>query len=314
MFATYPRRRVATSLGAVALVALMTMALTGCQTTPSASTTSGGHRIVAVASIDAWGSILAQLGGDRVQTTSIITNPDTDPHDYEPTPANGRTIAEASLVVENGAGYDSWMAKSVQANGNGATRVVDVATLVGTPAGGNPHQWYSPAYVERVANAITTQLTALDPSAADYFEQRRHTFETTGLGTYHRLIAEVEKTYAGTPVGASESIFAPLSSALGLTLRTPATFLKAISEGTDPSAADKVTIDRQISTKAIRVYVLNSQNQTPDVAAQVKAARARGIPVTTVTETLSPAGATFQSWQVAQLRALAAALRKATAR
>ena len=136
----------------------------------------------------------------------------------------------------------------------------------------------------------------------------------TGLGPYHRLIAQIRAKYAGTPVGASESVFAPLAQALGLRLSTPASFLRAISEGSDPAAADKVTIDHQIATKSIKVYVLNSQNATPDVAAQVAAARKRGIAVTAVTETLAPAGASFQDWQVAQLRALAAALSRATGR
>jgi zinc/manganese transport system substrate-binding protein len=113
-------------------------------------------------------------------------------------------------------------------------------------------------------------------------------------------------------VGASESIFAPLAQALGLRLLTPPSFLEAISEGTEPTAADKQTIDRQIASHAIKVYVYNSQNATPDVQAQVDAARTAGIPVTTITETLSPASVTFQAWQVSELAALQAALAKAT--
>ena len=116
----------------------------------------------------------------------------------------------------------------------------------------------------------------------------------------------------GTPVGASESIFAMLSPALGLNLVTPAPFLTAISEGTEPTAADKATIDRQIKNKQIKVYVYNSQNATPDVQAQVDAAKAAGIPVTTITETMTPAGTSFQDWQVAQLNGLKQALAQAT--
>jgi zinc/manganese transport system substrate-binding protein len=157
-------------------------------------------------------------------------------------------------------------------------------------------------------------LKHIDPADAAYFDARRQAFESTGLARYHQLISEIKTKYAGTPVGASESIFAPLSDALGLDLVTPPSFLKAISEGTDPSAADKATIDTQINNKTIKAYVFNSQNATPDVATQVKAARARGIPVVAVTETLSPAGATFEQWQVAQLEALAAALHQATGR
>ncbi|HLX21207.1 MAG TPA: zinc ABC transporter substrate-binding protein, partial [Gaiellaceae bacterium] len=120
------------------------------------------------------------------------------------------------------------------------------------------------------------------------------------------------RKYHGVRVGASESIFAPLAQALGLDLITPYSFLKAISEGTEPTAADKTTIDRQIAKKQIAVWVYNSQNSTPDVARFTSAARKQGIPVTTITETLSPASATFEQWQSAQLRALEAALHEAT--
>ena len=284
---------------------------TGAAAAGSGSGSGGGKVITAAASINAWGSILAQLGGTHVTTTSIITSPDTDPHDYEPTPADGRIIASAALFVQNGIGYDSWAAKALAANPEPARTVITVGDLVGVPDGGNPHHWYSPANVEKVADAITADLKKADPADVAYFDAQRHTFESTGLAEYHRLITDIKSKYSGTPVGASESIFAPLAQALGLDLVTPASFLKAISEGTEPSAADKAAIDAQIAGKKIRVYVFNSQNSTPDVSAQVAAAKRQGIPVAAVTETLSPAGATFQDWQSAQLKTLQAALAQA---
>jgi zinc/manganese transport system substrate-binding protein len=192
--------------------------------------------------------------------------------------------------------------------------VLDVGKLVGVPAGGNPHRWYDPGDVAAVADRITANLKKLDPVDAAYFDGRRATFDHSGLAAYHQMIDEIRTKYAGIPVGASESIFSPLAQALGLDLATPATFLKAISEGTDPSPRDKATIDAQISGKKIKVYVFNSQNSTPDVAAQVAACKQQGIPVVAVTETLTPASATFQAWQTNQLRSLAAALKRATGR
>jgi zinc/manganese transport system substrate-binding protein len=279
---------------------------------PSSAQSPAGAVLQVAASINAWGSILSQLGGSHVHETSIITNPDTDPHDYEPTPADGRTVAGAALFVENGIGYDPWAAQSVAANPDPKRVVLDVGQLVGIAEGGNPHQWYSPANVDKVADAITAALKQLDPTDAGYFDQRHQEFETTGLAQYHQLISDIRTKYSGTPVGASESIFAPLADALGLDLVTPPSFLKDISEGTDPSAADKTTIDAQITGKQLKAYVFNSQNSTPDVSAQVDAAKKAGIPVSTVTETLSPAGATFQDWQSAQLRQLEDALHQGT--
>jgi zinc/manganese transport system substrate-binding protein len=278
----------------------------------STSTPGAPAKLAVVATINAWGSIAAQLGGDRVQETSIITNPDTDPHDYEPSANDARTVAGSKVVIENGIGYDGWADKLVAANPNGDRGVVKVGDVVGVPEGGNPHQWYSPDAVAKVVDAITAAYKKADPADAAYFDQQHQQFRTQGLANYHSKIAEIKSKYAGTPVGASESIFSPLSDALGLNLITPPDVLKAISEGTDPSPADKATVDQQISAKLIKVYVYNSQNSTPDVQSQVDAARKQGIPVATVTETLTPANASFQDWQTAQLAALADALHTAT--
>jgi zinc/manganese transport system substrate-binding protein len=134
------------------------------------------------------------------------------------------------------------------------------------------------------------------------------------LRSYHRLIEEIRTSYAGTPIGASESIVTPLAAGLGLRVTTPAGFLRAVSEGIDPSASDKAASEGQLSHRAVRVYVYNSQNATPDVAAQLAVARRAGVPVVAVTETLNPAGASFQQWQVSQLQALRSALAQASGR
>jgi len=254
------------------------------------------------------------LGGDRVKVTSVINNPATDPHDYEPTPADGRAMAGSQLAIVNGIGYDPWAGKLIAANPVHGRVVLTVGDLLGIKPGGNPHRWYSPSDVQQVIAEIVRDYTKLDPKDSGYFTQQKARFETRGLAQYKRLIATIKRKYHGVEVGASESIFAPLAEALGLRLLTPASFLEAISEGTEPTAADKSTIDRQIASKQIKVWVFNSQNSTPDVQRITDAARKKRIPVTTITETLTPASASFQSWQSRQLQALAAALAKATGR
>jgi len=303
---------------AAVCAAVVVIGAAGCSSNApkSSSGSSGGSapasKLAVIATINAWGSIASQLGGEKVQETSIITNPDTDPHSYEPSAADARTMAGAAVVVENGIGYDAWADKMLASNPNPQRTVLNVGDLVGVGEGGNPHQWYSPDSVAKVIDAITADYKKADPNDAAYFDQQHQQFLDQGLSQYHALIADIKAKYAGTPVGASESIFAPLSDALGLNLITPPEFLKDISEGTDPSPADKATIDQQIATKAIKVYVFNSQNSTPDVQAQVDAARKQGIPVATVTETLAPANATFQDWQATQLSGLEGALHTAT--
>lgn len=309
------RRRAA--LWAAAGMAAVLVGAVACSNAPQsgpggASSTGAGAKLAVVSTINAWGSIAAQLGGARVQQNSLITNPNTDPHSYEPSTADARAVAEANVVVENGIGYDAWADKMIASNPNPQRTVVNVGDAVGVSEGGNPHQWYSPDSVTKVANAITAAYKKADPNDSGYFDQQNQQFLNQGLSKYHSSIARIKAEYAGTPVGASESIFSPLSDAVRLNLITPPEFLKAISEGTDPSPADKATIDHQIAIKAIKVYILNSQNNNPDVQTQADAAKKQGIPVTTVTETLSPSNVSFQDWQSAQLSALADALHTAT--
>lgn len=267
-----------------------------------------------VAAENVWGSIAAQIGGDRVQVTSIVANPATDPHDYEPTAVDARTLAEANLVIVNGIGYDAWAPKLLAANPVKGRITLTVGDVVGVKPGGNPHRWYSPANVVQVAAAIAAGYARLDPEDHAYFAQQAKKFETKGLAAYHAEIAGIRHRYAGVPVGASESIFAPLAQALGLKLLTPYSYLQAISEGTDPTARDTATVHAQIAKKQIKVWLFNSQNSTPDIQRLTNEAHAKHIPVTTITETLVPEHATFEAWQVAQLRALRAALAHATGR
>jgi len=272
---------------------------------------SGRVRVVAAENF--WGSIARQVAGNDADVTSIISNPDADPHDYEPTSHDARTIASAQLVVENGIGYDPWAQQLLAVDQGPHRTVLDVGAVVGVSDGGNPHQWYSRASVEKVIDRLVTDLGTVDPThRADYARNAR-TYESKGLAEYNALIGRIRREYSGTPIGASESIVAPLAETTGLKLLTPAPFLDAIAEGNEPTAQDKSTTDAQIRDHDISVFVYNTQNSTPDVQRLVDAARAEHIPIATVTETLTPANATFQSWQVRQLRSLLHALDEARA-
>jgi zinc/manganese transport system substrate-binding protein len=299
---------------ASALLALLALAGGCAGLSTNRATTTGGKGLQVVAAENVWGSIASQLGGSRVHVTSVIASPATDPHDYEPTAADARTMAGAQLAIVNGIGYDPWAGKLIAANPVHGRVVLTVGDLLGLEPGANPHRWYSPTDVQKVIDQIARDYTKLDPKNATSFEQQKRRFETRGLAQYKRLIATIKRKYHGVPVGASESIFAPLAEALGLKVLTPTSFLKATSEGAEPTAADKTTIDRQIASRQIKVWVFNSQNSTPDVQRITDAARKKRIPVTTITETPTPPSVSFQGWQARQLEALAAALAKATGR
>jgi zinc/manganese transport system substrate-binding protein len=284
--------------------------LGGCGSSASGPS-SGKLRVVAAE--DFWGSIAEQLGGNRVEVTSIITNPAADPHDYEPTSEDARTMAGAQMSIVNGIGYDEWATKLLAANPDSDRVELTVGDVLGLGDGDNPHQWYSPASVHRVIGQMTADYKRADPGNDAYFDRRRTAFDTKGLAEYDELISQIKGRYSGTPVGASESIFEPLAPALGLRLITPKGFLDAIAEGTEPTPADKATTDAQIAGHQIEVWVYNSQNATPDVQRLGEAAKGAGIPIATITETLTPQGASFEAWMTRELRGLRAALAKSGA-
>jgi zinc/manganese transport system substrate-binding protein len=288
--------------------------LAGCGGSTISPASSSAGKLKVTAAENFWGSIAAQLGGSKVAVSSVIVSPSTDPHSYEPTSSDGVSMARSQMAIVNGIGYDAWASKLLDANPSSSRVVLDVGKLLALKTGDNPHQWYSPAGVRRVSSQIVADYKRLDPADASYFEKQLTAFETQGLAEYNRLRSEIRARYAGVPVGYSESIFQPLGQDVGLKLTTPYSFAKAIAEGTDVSAADKQTVDRQAEDHTIRVWVYNSQNATPDVQRVNQLAAAARIPITTITETLSPASATFEQWQAAELRSLLAALHRATGR
>lgn len=299
---------------ACGLILLISVGLVGCGTTFQSPATRGKSSgpIQVAAAENFWGSIAAQVGGSHVHVTSIIVDPNADPHSYEPTNPDARIVAQAQYVIVNGAGYDPWADKLLQANPVSGRKVLNVGDFNGKREGDNPHMWYNPAYTTAVVNKIRDDLKTLDPTDASAFHQSAQAFQTTGLKQYHDLIAAIKAKYSGIPVGATESIFSYLAPALGLKLITPYSYLKAVSEGEDISAADQATVEQQIRQKQIKILVYNSQNTPNNIQALITLAKNNHIPVATITETLTPATASYQDWQSAQLQGIESALAQAT--
>ncbi|HJT59798.1 MAG TPA: zinc ABC transporter substrate-binding protein [Ktedonobacteraceae bacterium] len=291
---------------------LLLLFVTACGTIVRSSSSSSNGTIQVVAAENFWGSIAAQVGGSHVHVTSIIVDPGADPHSYEPTTADARTMVSAQYAIVNGAGYDPWADQLLQANPVSGRKELNVGDFLGKHEGDNPHLWYNPDYVTAVANKIRDDLKAIDPANVQAFDRLAQAFLTNGLKHYHDLIAAIKAKYSGTPVGATESIFSYLAPALGLNLITPYSYLKAVSEGEDISAADQATVEQQIRQRQIKILVYNSQNTPNNIQTLITLARTNNIPVATITETLSPANVTFQAWQSVQLQGIQTALAQAT--
>lgn len=301
-------RRKGSGLIALLLLAMCLLPLVSCSSAGGAGVNAAGSKALqVVAGENFWGSIAEQLGGNHVSVTSIVTDPNADPHEYETNTNDARAFAQANYVILNGAGYDSWGQKLLDANPETGRKVFTVATLLGKKEGDNPHFWYNPSYVERVANQITSDYTSLDPADAAYFTQQRSAFEAS-LSEYHQRINEIKTRFAGQKIGATESIFVYMASALGLDLLSPPAFMNAVAEGNDPPASSVVQFEQEIQQKQITVLVYNAQTIT-DITNTIKQLASRqNIPLVGVSETIQPAGASFQEWQVAQLLVLQNAL------
>src|SRR5260370_25940536 len=268
----------------------LSVALAACGAPGTGGPGSGTLQVIAGENF--WGSIAAQLGGSHVSVTSIVTNPNTDPHEYESSATDARGFATANYVILNGAGYDNWGQKLLSANPSQSRKVFTVGDLLKKKAGDNPHFWYNPDWVDQVADKITSDYRALDPADAGYFTQQREGFGTA-LKPYHDTIAHIRSTFSDVPVGSTESIFVYLAQALGVTLTSPPGFMQAISEGTDPPAQSVRQFQDQISHHQIRALVYNTQTSTPITDNLKQLATNNPIPVLGISEPAPPPRASF---------------------
>ena len=275
------------------------------------STSSGGPSKVVqvVAGENFWGNLVSQLGGTHVHVVSIVSDPNADPHQYESSSANAQAVANANLVIVNGAGYDDWLLRLLSASSNPAQTVLNVQKLIGQPVATNPHFWYSPYYVNDTVKAMYNDLVTIDSGNAAYYEQQYATLNAS-LGVYNARIHKIAQQFSGAPVAATEDIFVYLANATKLSLVSPPEFMQAVAEGNDPPAQSIAQFQRllQGGNSSVRVLVYNRQTLTP-LTQQIKSLAAQNqIPTVGVTETVQPPDVSFQDWMNAQLIALQNAL------
>lgn len=274
-----------------------------------ASTTGSDARVVkVVAAENFWGNIAGQIGGDRASVTSIISDPTADPHQYESDARNAASVADARIVIENGVGYDDFVAKLLSGTSNKHRVVLSAEQILGaTAADANPHLWYDVPRVPEVASAIARALTSADPADAATFAANLKTF-TDSLAPIEQLIARIRREYPHAAVGYTERVPGYLVAAAGLTVATPSGFAQAIEDGNEPSAGDTQSMNDLVTKHRIRALLYNAQATSVVTEHMQDLARRAGIPVVPVTETMPKNEPTYQAWQQHQLEALLTAL------
>ena len=258
-----------------------------------------------VAAENFYGDVAQQIGGPDVAVTSILNNPDQDPHLFEASPSVARAISKARFVIYSGIDYDPWMTKLLSAASSSARRVVVVATLVGRKPGDNPHIWYDPNTMLALAKTLATDLAASDPAHAAAYRQRFERFQQT-LQPILAKIAALRQRLAGTPVTATEPIFGYMFGALGMQVRNQS-FQLAVMNNTEPSASDVAAFETDLKQHRVKLLVYNSQASDPTAERMVKIAKTAHVPVIGATET-EPPGKTYQQWMTTELDAVDRAL------
>ncbi len=260
-----------------------------------------------VAAENFYGDVAGQIGGPDVSVTSILNNPDEDPHLFEVSPSVARSVSAASIVVYNGIGYDPWMEKLLTAARAPGRKAIVVADLAGRKPGDNPHIWYDPHTMPALAKALCAMLIADDPAGKAGYEQRLARF-TASLAPIEAHIDRLRRRLAGTPVTATEPVFGYMFAALGMRVRNGA-FQLAVMNNTEPSASGTAAFETDLKTHRVKLLVYNSQASDPIAARMRDLATASGIPVVGASET-EPPGKTYQQWMAGELDAVDRALPK----
>lgn len=289
--------------GLAVTLAVAAAALSGCSATPSQATASSTSVIIAVGAENEYANVISQIGGKYVQVTAVESNPNTDPHTFEASPAVARVIGSAALIVQNGLGYDSYMDKVEAAVPASGRKVINVQHLLGLPdSTPNPHLWYKTTTMPAVARALAADLSALQPSHAAYFHTRQRAFDRS-LQPWYRALAQFKASYPAAPVATTEPVGDYMLQAAGTKNLTPFSFQADIMNGVDPAPQDVALQDSFFSGHRVKAFVYNQQVTDSLTESFLNSAHKYGIPVVGVYETM-PAGFTYQAWMLAETRAL----------
>jgi zinc/manganese transport system substrate-binding protein len=269
----------------------------------AASPDSGG-KVVAVGAENQYADVIGQVGGNYVQVSAIMSNPNTDPHTFEASASVAREVSAAQLVVQNGVGYDTFMNTIENAAPSSSRKVIVVQDLLGLPADTpNPHLWYKPGTMPAVANAIAADLAAIQPAHASYFKANAAAF-ITSLAAWDHAIAAFKAAYPNTPVATTEPVADYMLQTAGADNLTPFAFQADIMNGTDPSAQD-VAVERSLFTQhKVTAFLYNQQVTSSLTVSFIALAQQNGVPVVGVYETMPVPGYDYQSWMLAEVQAL----------
>jgi zinc/manganese transport system substrate-binding protein len=279
----------------------------GGSTVSSASSAAGAQPdapIVAVGAENEYANVISQIGGRYVSASAIMSDPNTDPHTFEASPSVAQTVSQAKLIVQNGVGYDDFMSKIESASPSSSRKVIDVQKILGLPdSTPNPHLWYDPRTMPAVAKALVSDLSALAPGHAAYFQANERRFDLS-LQPWLTQLKDFNTKYPNTAVATTEPVADYMLQAAKIQNLTPFSMQADIMNGTDPAPQNVSLQDSLFSDHKVKVFVYNEQVTDTITQGFLQAAQSAGVPVVGVYETMPTPGYDYQSWMLAEVRAL----------
>jgi zinc/manganese transport system substrate-binding protein len=237
-----------------------------------------------------------------------MSNPNTDPHEFEASAGVAETVSKAQLIVQNGVGYDAFMDKIESAAGRRGRDIIVAQHLLGLSGDVfNPHLWYDPRTMPLVAQAVASDLARLQPAHATYFRAHATSF-VKSLRPWLTAMADFKKRFRGTKVAVTEPVADYMLQAAGADIVTPAPLQSAIMNGTDPSPQDISQEENLITEHKVKVFLYNQQVTDSLTATFLSDAPRSRVPVVGVYETMPVPGYNYQTWMLAEVRALEAAV------
>ncbi len=270
-------------------------------------------KITIVAAENFYGGVAAQIAGNEATVTSILSNPNQDPHEFTTDAATAKAVADADIVIYNGLGYDDWMAKLLGTAGKKDRVVIRVADLIGAKDGDNPHIWYDPRTMPTLAAKLGDAIFMTGFSAtyraaagANPFAQKINDFDASMKPELDE-IAAIKSKYSGTIVTATEPVFGYMSGALGFKMLNY-DFQINIMNDTEPSASQTAAFEKSLNPKTVRLLFYNKQVTDPTTERLKKIAITSDVPIVGVTETQPADAKTYQDWMMHELHAVETAL------
>ena len=271
---------------------------------PALAASARPSTVQAVAAENEYGSVVSQVGGRYVRVEAVMSNPNTDPHEFEANAGVAAEVARAQLIVQNGMGYDTFMSKIEAADKRRGARVIVAQHLLGMKASAfDPHLWYDPRTMPLVAKAVATDLAKLVPSHASYFRANEQRFERS-LRPWLAAIARFRSAYKRAPVAVTEPVADYMLQAAGADIKTPKSLQSAIMNGIDPSPQDVSTEETLLRRHQVKAFVYNRQVTNSLTATFLAIAKKAHVPVVAVYETMPTPGYDYQSWMLAETNAL----------